>query len=297
MLSPQPSRPCPWWLPWLISIVTHAVILLAFSLVPAPGNVANPPIDTRLSAPVPDCEIQLFLLNEPARRQPASLRQASQIAAPTPVVPTVSPPEHDDFAAARCPRHAARGAGPASGPQPSSGPVAAGGATTVFFQTPARGRAIVYVVDRSISMGLNDALRLVKRELLASIARLPSDTRFQVIFFNRAAETIAGRPGLLDASAASLQQLTGQLDILRAEGGTDHVPALQKALALEPDVLYFLTDGNELRPEQVRSVTRLNHGRAVIHTIDFGVDFGASAHGPMQTLAHDNRGTWRNVRP
>lgn len=177
----------------------------------------------------------------------------------------------------------------------SAGASGAGGsgAVTLFFDAPARGQSVVYVIDRSISMGLNGALEMVKTELLHSLAELPSQARFQVIFFNRTAETVhvEGQTALLSASAANKQQVAGQLETLRAEGGTDPWPALRLALSLEPDVIYFLTDGNDLKTEHVRTVTQINHGRATIHVIDFG----GGEHGPMQALAAANRGTWKPV--
>src|SRR5919198_794363 len=53
-------------------------------------------------------------------------------------------------------------------------------ATTTFFQIATEGKAIVYVIDRSASMGCNGFLAAAKRELLASLERLPSTARFQV---------------------------------------------------------------------------------------------------------------------
>lgn len=299
MPSPQTSRPCPWWLPWGVSILIHLVILLVFSRIPAPSHEGDGVLDTRIRAPAGATEMQLFLVDEPGPPVNVPLAQLSQDIEVTPVVPTVaSPPERRQPAASD--PNAEPTAPPSIHPDPTGSPVQGGaarqsgsGSTTTFFQTPASGRSIVYVVDRSVSMGLNDALASVKRELLASVSRLPPRSRFQVIFFNRGVGTVAGRSELLDAGPESTRQLLRQLDTLRAEGGTDHLPALQTALALEPDVVYFLTDGDDLRPEDVRSVTRRNHGRSIIHAIDFG----SSTHAPMQTLAHDNHGSWRAVRP
>ena len=63
--------------------------------------------------------------------------------------------------------------------------------TTAFFQIVTQAKVIVYVVDRSASMGLNGSLAAAKRELLASLDRLPPSARFQVIVYNRTAQASA----------------------------------------------------------------------------------------------------------
>src|SRR5207253_645243 len=57
------------------------------------------------------------------------------------------------------------------------------GATT-FFQVPARGKKIVYVIDGSSSMCRDGALAAACRELRESVKKLPPDARFQVIVYN-----------------------------------------------------------------------------------------------------------------
>lgn len=296
MIPPQPARSFPWWLPWCLSITLHAALALVFSLIPNAGTPGNGVIDTRMSSPpAMDAAIHVSMIDDPPR-VPERLFQISQVAPPLPVVPTVTPPKPTASTIAPIQQVAARKpdeGNPRSDSTDHGGRGGAGGSgvATVFFEAPARGHSVVYVLDRSISMGLNGALGLVKTELLRSLAQLPPQARFQVVFFNRTAETVHvdGQVTLLPASATNKQRVAGQLESLRAEGGTDHLPALKLALSLAPDVIYFLTDGNDLTPEHIRAVTQLNHGRSLIHTIDFG----STEHGPMQALAAANRGMWR----
>src|SRR5205823_205188 len=79
---------------------------------------------------------------------------------------------------------------------PAGGPLARGLGHGVsegppcFFRTAMRGQSVVYVIDRSLSMGLSGALGAAKREVIRSIETLPDTMRFQVIFYNRRAEPL-----------------------------------------------------------------------------------------------------------
>lgn len=286
-LSFTPStRCCPWWLPWLISIAIHAAVALAFSYVSAPRTDRVTAFDTRLPTP-DDREIQLSLVEEPG--PPARILQLHQPPSSVPVVPTVEAPP-----TARAPEiQPVAAAAPIRAPEGARSGGAArsanGTATTEFFRTPTEAHSIVYVVDRSISMGLNGALAIVKQELTASIAQLPSGAQFQVIVFNRSPKFLEPG-GMLSASPAHKAKAIELLAELRAEGGTDHLPALQLALSLEPEAMFFLTDASDLSANVARTITRNNHGRTVIHTIDF-----SAGSASMEMLAATNRGMYRTV--
>jgi hypothetical protein len=146
-------------------------------------------------------------------------------------------------------------------------------------------------------MGLGDGLAAAKAELLASLRQLPASTRYQVICYSRDADAlrIAGRSDLVPATPDNIRATARLLLPLRAGGSTNHVQALQRALALEPDVIFLVTDAADLSPEQVRQVTLWNGGRTVIHTIELG---GQDSRGnPLELLARSNRGTYRVVAP
>jgi hypothetical protein len=178
----------------------------------------------------------------------------------------------------------------------SAGPGAGHGATT-FFQIAARGEAIVFVIDRSGSMGLNGGFAMAKRELLGSLERLPFTTRFQVIAYNRLAEPLRvnGQSGLVFATPENKQCVALALAGMHAEGSTEHLAALKRALALGPDVIFFLTDGDGLRHEQIRAITSLNRGRAVIHAIKLGRMSAVHGELPMCALALENQGSHKAV--
>jgi hypothetical protein len=169
--------------------------------------------------------------------------------------------------------------------------------TTTFFQIEARGQTFVYVIDRSSSMGLHGALQSARQQLLASLEQLPETARFQVIIFNRTAEPlIPSRQYLMAATLENKRLAARRLEELVAEGGTDHLAALRRALGLRPDVIYFLTDADDLTSEHLRAAERLNTGRfTAIHTIELNTRNRDRTELPMHVLALENHGTYRAV--
>jgi hypothetical protein len=162
---------------------------------------------------------------------------------------------------------------------------------------PARGRSVVYVIDRSGSMGMDGRLALATQELFASLERLPPEARFQVIPYNRYAEPlrIGGRTDLLDATPENKRQAARLLLAVVPEGHTDHERALKRALALHPDVIYFLTDADDLKPEEVHAITQLNRGHSAIHAIELSTTHRGRPDMPMHLLAESNRGVYQAV--
>lgn len=141
-------------------------------------------------------------------------------------------------------------------------------------------KTVVYVVDRSMSMGFHGALARARREVLASLRRLPPTARFQLIAYNREAEplSIDGQSGLLSADEETLRRVADAVSALRG-GGTDHGAALRRALAFHPDILYFLTDADDVSPDDVRTATRLNGRHTVIHAVEVsGAAPGRTGH-------------------
>ncbi len=104
-----------------------------------------------------------------------------------------------------------------------------------------------------------------------------------------------GQSGLLTASAARKAQARRLIEGLRAEGGTDHLAALKRALLLRPDAIFFLTDADDLTEAQVRDVTRFNRGWTAIHTVELSRSPRDAAPRPLQMLAAQNRGIYRSV--
>jgi hypothetical protein len=169
--------------------------------------------------------------------------------------------------------------------------------STSFFHVTAQGQTFVYVIDRSSSMGLNGALAAARQQLIISLEQLPPSARFQIIVYNRTADPLlASKPYLMAACPENIREVARQLADLPAEGGTDHLPALRRALALHPDVIYFLTDADDLTTDHLRAVAQLNSGRqTVIHAIELNTLNRDQPDLPMHRLARDNGGIYQAV--
>jgi hypothetical protein len=145
------------------------------------------------------------------------------------------------------------------------------------------------------------ALKAAKRELLRDLEHLSNDTQFQVILYDLQPSVIelGQSSSYLTATEATRSQLLGVLANVPSQGGTDHPRALKKALSLMPQVIYFVTDADELKTEQVQELTHLNQRgcRAVIHCIELRTNSAASPLNQLERLAQQNGGQYRLLDP
>ncbi len=307
--DPRPQPPAPGLHPrrWLTALVLSLVIhgawlfLLWASSGAGTGETGHRIVDTRVAAGGPEVDFLISFPDEvpppPPKTLPSSVTAVPVVREPEPTAPRTAPPlttAPDDWPDSR---------GSHGQAVPQAGQVAngshepEGGTAGAFFRIPIRGQRLVFVIDRSASMGLSGAFAAARRELLACLDCLPAEARFQVIAYNRGAETlrVQGQSGLLTASADHKRQARRLLAALRAEGGTDHLAALKRALLLRPDAIYFLTDADDLTAAQIREVTRFNQGRTMIHTVELAGAPRGQAPSPLQVLAAYNRGVYRSV--
>jgi hypothetical protein len=279
----------------MTSLVLHtgaafAAVLVALWPATIRESVGLPRIDTRVM------DVNLVLLAPPT----VEIAAPSVAPAPLPTVaatpiplPPPSPITDIKPVANSEPVAPSTAVAPEPGPRNPEPAALPPGAMTAFCGVPAVGTSVVFVIDRSGTMGLNGRLERAKRELIASLSLLPSTARFQVIAYHRQAEAQLPGTGLVAVSPEAVSEATSAMNRLVPEGGTDHGKALRAALALQPDVICFLTDDDDLTTEQVREITRLNRGRASIHALCFVEPNGESA---MPMLARQNRGVFRVVK-
>jgi hypothetical protein len=165
-----------------------------------------------------------------------------------------------------------------------------------LFPLPASASSVVYVLDRSLTMAIDRKLDFARQELIASLRRLPPTVRFQVIDYNDFAESLVvdGQRDLLQAEPAIVEKAVSFLFALEAAGATNHFAALRRGLDLHPDVLYFLTDADDLKPEVISAIAQRNQ-HTIIHTIELTRLRTPHPEGPLYQLATNNRGTYRRV--
>ena len=168
---------------------------------------------------------------------------------------------------------------------------------TSVFGVTGTGTKFIYVFDRSGSMGEFNGRPLIaaKTELIASLEELDDIHQFQIIFYNE-------KPVVFEVVGVTARMWWGNqrgktlakrfVRAISAVGGTEHVAALQMALRLKPDVIFFLTDANEPRLSQreLDRLRRINGGSTAIHTIEFGYGIGSSRDNFLKRLAQDNGG-------
>ncbi len=177
------------------------------------------------------------------------------------------------------------------------GPVGPPTEVGIFGSAPTAGHSFVFVIDRSQSMG--DAglgvLRAAESELERALTALRSNHKFQIIAYNRTPLSFHAR-GLAPATQENKQQAVAFVRDLSALGGTGHYAALAAAMRLEPDVVFFLTDGGDPRltnPELEEIARRARRTR--VTCLQFG--FGASPDDPdtMRRLAEATQGSYAYV--
>jgi hypothetical protein len=152
-----------------------------------------------------------------------------------------------------------------------------------FFDSPAQGRRICYVVDCSGSMqGLWEP---VKKELYESIGQLQPDQYFCVIVFGAGNILESGAGLLVRATEKAQKEAYDFIGAVQPRGATNAAAALEQAIKIHdqsgegPSVIYFLTDGFELSEKdnfrfahQVATMLKSFAPKTQVNTIGFWTD-------------------------
>lgn len=161
----------------------------------------------------------------------------------------------------------------------------------------ARGvRTVVYVVDRSASM--IDTSIYVREELKRSISALRRSQKFHVIFFN-SGEPLEFSPmkpvNAIDARKDQVYKFIDQVDFI---GATKPESAMRRAFAVEPDLIYFLSDGvlthsRVTNPRLMQLLNEWNEDRKVrIFTIAYLDQSGGDL---LKLIAREHGGEFKFV--
>ena len=171
------------------------------------------------------------------------------------------------------------------------------GPGTEFFGMRDRGGSYAYVIDCSGSMTTRGSLDVAKRELLTSLGQVPAEARFAVVFYNLDARVFTdptGREGLMPASPANKARVRALLATVQPDGGTDHMKALRAALALRPEVIFFLTDADLMNTQDVAEILS-QVGKTRIQAVEFGLVGGLNGSAPLRSLARSTGGSYRYI--
>ncbi len=146
------------------------------------------------------------------------------------------------------------------------------GPGTEFFGARERAESFAYVIDCSGSMASRSSLDVAKRELLSSLNQLPPDARFAIVFYNLRPTIFSdpqGRRGLMPATLANKARARDQMASVAPDGGTDHQTALRAAIALRPEVIFFLTDADLMTENDVAEIRSMAQNTR-IQAVEFG---------------------------
>lgn len=264
---------------WLVAIMLHVMALTLMYLYVFPISLRSasetPPshinligdpdgvgLGTNPAAPPGD---RTGLIDLP--QQPASVSLTDQLPLPMPAPSMDVPIQAIGTGGEPGGRESTNGPSVVTAPGTSDGPAigigsGSGGGTGAgdgtgsgsggFFGIPgtvtdggdgrARGaRRIVFVVDRSGSMA--DTFHAVKKELRRSVSSLLRGQRFHVIFFSQGPIVENPPRKLVNAVPGHKEEFFQFLDQVEAGGGTQPELAMRRAFDLEPELIYFLTDG------------------------------------------------------
>lgn len=169
-----------------------------------------------------------------------------------------------------------------------------------FFGIEGSGSRFIYLMDRSYSMmGFEGKpLRRAKDEVINSIKSLGTSNQFQVIFYNDHPHPFGGsNPKLLYGEDRDKELAIRFVRDVTGIGGTNHVDALMAALAMNPDVIFFLTDADDNPGTQKlnRIADRADKAGTTIHCIQFGTGPASFQSGWITQLAERTGGKFRYV--
>jgi hypothetical protein len=163
-----------------------------------------------------------------------------------------------------------------------------------FYGLGSEGQSLVYLVDCSDSMHKNGKFKHATAELMRTVESLSRSQKFFVIFFNNGAFPMDA-DGPVEATDEHIEELRRWLYNVEPGGGTDPMPALTYALALKPDAIFLLSDGefDPLVIDDVRAQNQVKEKPIPINTISF---YSREAVGIMKTIARQSGGKFRFVK-
>lgn len=190
-----------------------------------------------------------------------------------------------------------------SGQRPAAAGIVGGVPGTAFMGSKDQGSKVVFVIDASGSMTAHSSIQVAKSALISSLQALESNQQFLIIFYDDKPSMLhlrdAQKPQLYDATEINKTIARQKLAAIQPGTGTQHVPALDMALRLRPEVIFFLTDAQEppIHTGELEQLRQMNGQKTRIHCIEFGVgqevSEAVSPNNFLRKLSRQNGGTYR----
>ena len=155
-------------------------------------------------------------------------------------------------------------------------------------------RETIFVIDTSGSMS-GTSIEQAKAALLLALNRLTAQDRFNVIQFNSVTHVLFSQAQ--PVTSQTLRKAVHYVDNLKANGGTEILPALKMALkgsapASHLRQVIFLTDGQVGNEDELFEVIRTQLGTSRLFTI--GIGSAPNSHF-MRKAAEFGRGTFTHI--
>jgi hypothetical protein len=168
-----------------------------------------------------------------------------------------------------------------------------GGKGVGFFGTRARADSVVFIVDTSGSMEGHRFDRAVE-ELTRSLNLLQPSQKFFIFFYSGSTFPMWGQRSakLLPATTGNRDKAIKWIKKFQPDGDTAPEDAIERALKLKPQVIYFLTDGEIPNTTRATAERCNKEHKTVIHTIAFEYEGGAEQ---LRGIAADSHGKYRFV--
>ena len=172
------------------------------------------------------------------------------------------------------------------------------GPISSFFGETGNAYKVVYVLDLSASISMVYLDHIIP-ELRASIERLVPLQRFHIILAEAGRVTEFGPKRLVPATKRhtdAAREFVDAINRVPGVGAADPIAAMRRAFAVEPEMIYFLTDGfyTGIAEELERTLAELNADGAVqITTIGF--DAAPAPKALLERIARNHGGHCRFV--
>lgn len=163
-----------------------------------------------------------------------------------------------------------------------------------FFNSTAVATRIVFIVDASTSMD-GPKFERAKEELLTAVSNLNPRQRFYVFFFSDKEYPMLPPRSPTDMLALDTKTWDAVLRWVNEQGlvgDTRPKGALRRALAMKPDVVYLLTDG-DFNDDAYSYLMGVSNYKVRINTIGFQT--GPKARDVLEKIARKFRGEFTEV--
>jgi len=170
-----------------------------------------------------------------------------------------------------------------------------------FFGAYAEGKRFIFVLDSSRSMLQDDRWTYACNQLIDSLNGLKPEQEFYIICFDIETSYLfnipPARAKFFKSDDKTLPRVKRWLRSHELGRATMPGQALQNALALEPDAIFLLSDG-ELQDNSVAMLRMINgfsstYRQIPIHTVHLFSDEGRET---LQLIARENSGTFTPVQ-